>query len=366
MSVLIFIVMLLVLIIVHELGHFFSAKRFGIRVDEFGIGFPPRALTLARRDGTDYTLNWLPFGGFVRIWGEDAVDVPENAPDRGRSFGAQPAYVQAIVLAAGVGMNIAFGWLLFALAFVIGVPGSASAYPGEYVHDPALTIVAVLPDSPAAQAGLMPGDRLLDVYAQAKYVELSPENVVAFIQERDGMPITFTYARKEKLETVIVTPVTNVVAQEPERPAVGISMDMVATIKLPLHVALIEAASRTFNLLLLITQGVGGFIVSAFTLNADLSQVSGPVGIAGAVDDAAALGTVSLLIFAAVISLHLAVINLLPVPALDGGRLLFLLIETIKGSPIRPTVAKAVNAGGFILLILLMVLVTISDIGKLL
>ena len=161
--------------------------------------------------------------------------------------------------------------------------------------------------------------------------------------------------------TAEVIPRSGVIKGE-EKPAIGIAMGVIGTLKLPIHLALYEGGVRTVTLLYHITIGISTFLVQAVMLNADFSSIAGPVGIVGLVGDASQLGIIALLNFTAFISLNLAVINLIPFPALDGGRLLFLGIEAIKGSPIKPVVANTLNFVGFALLILLMLIVTYNDI----
>lgn len=366
MSILIFVIILVALIVVHEWGHFTVAKRAGIRVDEFGIGFPPRAWRFYRRNNTDYTLNWIPFGGFVKIFGEDPEDVPPDHPDRSRSLVGKPWYVQALVLSAGVGMNIVAAWLLFSVAFMVGVPASGENNYGGAVSDHALTVLQVLPGSPAELSGLKSGDRLTSISSQRDMlIELTPESVASFVSKHGGDSLTVVYERGESIETLQMVPKRGTVLDEPERAVLGISMGLVGTLKLPLHLALYEAGKQTLHYFYIITVALLSFFASAFTWSADLSQVAGPIGIVSLVGDAAELGFVSLLTFTAIISLHLAVINLFPFPALDGGRLLFILIAAINGSPIKASVVRTANTIGFVFLIFLMLVVTASDITKL-
>lgn len=367
MSILLFIVILLGLIVVHELGHFITAKWAGIRVDEFGIGFPPRALTFYKKGETIYTLNWLPFGGFVRIFGEDPEEVTEDHPERARALVGKPWYVQVLVLSAGVGMNILAAWVLFSIAFMVGVPATEDVALGQMVENAELTVLHVVPGSPAAMLGIKPGLEIVGVTtAKDVLVELTPERVVAFIQRHSAEPIALSYRDGEAAsQTVTITPVKGIVETEPQRAAIGVSMGVVGELQLPPHLAVLEGAKQTGAFFWGITVAIGGFFAQALMLDADLSQVAGPVGIVSLVGDAASLGIVSLLTFTAIISLHLAVINLLPIPALDGGRLLFVLIEAMKGSPIKPSIARTTNTVGFVLLIVLMLIVTISDVARL-
>ncbi len=372
MAILIFVIILAVLILVHEFGHFLFAKLFKIRVDEFGVGYPPRALTLFEWRGTKFSLNWLPFGGFVKIFGENgeetevaALDpnVPVTKP-AGKSFMQAKRYAQALVLVAGVAFNIIFAWLLISAGYMVGLPTSTSVVsPGQTITDPKLVITSIAPDSPAAKAVLKTGDVITSVVAGKDSVKsLNPDTVSDFIGSHGDKPIHVSYARGNEKGAVDVTPVSGVIQN---RKAIGISMDMIGKLKLPVHLALWEGGKTTVELTQTIAHGLWTFVYDAVRGHSDLSQVTGPVGIVGLVGDASRLGFVYLLSFTAFISINLAVINLVPFPALDGGRLLFVIIETIKRKPISARLSMILNTVGFALLILLMVLVTIQDISRL-
>ncbi|MBI4065777.1 site-2 protease family protein [Candidatus Kaiserbacteria bacterium] len=261
MSILIFIAVIVVLIVAHEFGHFIAAKMAGMRVDEFGLGYPPRALVIGKIGETEYTLNWLPFGGFVKIYGEDASLDKLGMPN---SFSSKTRLAQALVLVAGVAMNLILAWIIFS-----------------------------------------------------------------------GLLMTPHWVGND-----------------------------VMTNGLPLVPALVKGAQVTVNATTAIATGLGHFFYGIFTFSADLSQVAGPVGIAQIVGDASLQGWSSLLSLTAIISINLALINLIPVPALDGGRLLFVIIESIIRRSIKPTIARAINGIGFAFLILLMLVVTAHDIFR--
>jgi regulator of sigma E protease len=376
MSFIIFIIILAVLILVHELGHFLVAKAFKIRVDEFGIGYPPRALKLFNWRGTDFTLNWIPFGGFVKIFGEngevvaDGEDAAQTQVAAGKSFVEAPRYAQALVLVAGVAFNVIFAWLLISGGYMLGLPTSTSAVSdAQYVQNPRLVITMVSPDSPALAAGLKVGDVITNIEVQvAKSAaahtpsELNPETVSAFIAAHGNEKLQVSFARGDEQKTVTVTPGEGII---PDRKAIGISMDMIGKLSLPIHQAFWEGAKTTTSLVHLVTVGLVTFIFDTVRGNSDFSQVTGPVGIVGLVGDASKLGVIYVLSFTAFISINLAVINLIPFPALDGGRLLFVAIEAVKRSPISPKVSNMLNTVGFLLLIGLMILVTIHDVIKL-
>ncbi|MBA3733196.1 RIP metalloprotease RseP [Patescibacteria group bacterium] len=366
MSIIIFIIILAILILVHEFGHFIVAKKFGIRVDEFGLGFPPKLI--AKKWGeTLYTLNAIPFGGFVKIFGEDShrEDIPEN--ERSQSFSYKPKWVKASVLIAGVTFNIIFAWLVLSSGYLIGMPSSASNNTLGKVSDTHLIITEVLPDSPADKAGLKPGDEISRVYsgqAILNKAELSPENVQKLINESSEKTIGLDYVRGKSAEIHIqIEPQSNLVAG---KKIIGIAMDSIGVLKLPIHLALFEGARTTWLLTKATASGLLTFLWNTIRFKADFSQVAGPIGIASVVKDATNLGFIYLLSFISIISINLAIINLLPLPALDGGRLFFLIIESVIRRPIKPRTVQLANTIGFVFLVILMVLVTGHDILKLL
>lgn len=367
MTILLFIVILVALILVHEFGHFITAKRLGVRVEEFGIGFPPKALRLFKKGETEYTLNWLPLGGFVRLFGED----PGEAEEKGigthpRSFVAQPKWSQALILVAGVAFNVLAAWVLFIALFATGIPSAVTADTTGTAEDVRLAIVEVLPGSPAADAGLERGDEVLAVSAGGETIRPDePAAFSEFIAQQKGEELSLVIKRGGEEMELSVSATSGVIEDEPKRSAIGVALSSVGLVSYPLHQAVWEATKFTGTTLEAIVIAISQLIVGAFTLSADLSQIAGPVGIVTIVGDAAATGLASLLMLTAFISLNLAIINLIPFPALDGGRLLFVGIETLKGSPIKPQVAQTANAVGFALLILLMVAVTYNDILRL-
>jgi regulator of sigma E protease len=380
MSIVIFIIILLVLVLVHEFGHFFTAKRFGIRVDEFGFGFPPKLFSFKRGE-TEYSFNLLPLGGFVKIFGEsvdetDMVEVgflekektPEEIELAKRSLANKPKWKQAIVLFAGIFANFLLAWLLFSFGFMSGLPTSVgSEIAGTKLSNVHLVVVSVLAKSPAELAGLKIGDKIMNIKSGDNFTTyISPETIKSFVVGSGGKEIDIGYTRGQNPEIALakITPTLNTTDNQLE---IGISMDMIGTAKLPFFTALWQGArldwsmtqSTVVGLFMLVKesiQGKGGLA---------LQSVTGPVGMVGIVSEAYQFGFVYLLSFTALISINLAIINLLPFPALDGGRILFLIIEKIKGSRINPKVANTVNMVGFYLLIALMLFITYHDVVKL-
>ncbi len=363
MSVIIFFAVLFVLILVHEWGHYIAAKKTGMRVDEFGIGFPPK-LYGVKKGETEYTLNALPIGGFVRIFGEnmetpDALDV-----DKDRAFGRRPKWAQAVVLVAGVTMNVVFAWLLFVTTFLIGVPMAVDE--GEASPSAVLYISGVLHEGPLSEQ-VTPGTEVTKlVSAKDELLNPVPSTFSAFIQEHADDTVDLHY-RDGKTESVVsVKPVVGLIPGEDTKAAVGVSLAMIETKRSSFIDAVSDATTATYQGLISITVGLTSLLVEAVKGTADFSQVAGPVGIVGMVGDAATFGFTTLLTFTAMISLNLAVINLLPIPALDGGRLVFVAIEAVTRRPINPVWAGRVNLVGFVLLMVLMVVVTWNDIARLL
>lgn len=361
MSILLFIVILAILIIAHEFGHFIAAKKSGIRVDEFGIGFPPRLLKKTYGE-TTYSINAFPVGGFVKIFGENPDEESINGKDSSRSFVHKSKLIQAWVISAGIIFNLLFAWILVSVGFMVGLPFSADDERyGDRVVSPILTIVQVMPGTPAETAGIKPGDKIIALYGSGDSLDTPGINTTKrFIAEHDE--ITFSYLRDKEIRTVNIVPAKGVLEGQK---GIGISMDHAGILKLSPHEALYAGLLSTADLTGSTATSLLNFFKGLFTGSAVFSQVSGPVGIVGVVANASEQGFASLLLLTALISINLALINLLPFPALDGGRLFFILIEAIKGSSIKPIIANTANGIGFILLILLMVVVTYHDIVKL-
>ena len=358
MSILIFVIVIVALIVVHEFGHFIAAKLSGMRVDEFGLGYPPRALTLGKIGETVYTLNWLPFGGFVKIYGEDGGT-------GARAFATRPRILQAFVLVAGIAMNLVFAYVLITSALVMGTPRALSQGELAIATHMELAVANVLPGSPAARAGLLAGDSVMRAEdTMGTWRATDPVSFSAFVADSQGNPITLSVKHDGSEHVITATPAAGIVKSDPTRYALGVEVATIGVVPVGFGAAITEGARLTWETTVLTAKGLWHFFYGVFTLSADLSQVAGPIGIAGAVGSASAQGFGDLLSIMAVISINLALINLIPVPALDGGRLLFVLIESIIRRPIKPRVARAFNAVGFVALILLMLVVTAHDIFR--
>jgi regulator of sigma E protease len=362
MTIVIVIVILVFLILAHEFGHFAAAKLFGIRVDEFGIGFPPRALLLGRSGDTEYTLNWIPFGGFVRLFGEQE---DENEHGKG-SFIDAPRYKQAIVLLAGVAMNAIVAWALFAGALATGVPSIVDQLqPSEAAQ---LLVSDVLPGSPASAAGIAEGDQILSVQDQSGEMPaaLTPSALVAFVSDHGGKQLSLTYLHSGATTTSLVIPANSVDPQNAGRPAIGIGLVLVANVALPPLQAMHQALWTTEGSFVIVSQSLWEIVKSAVHGSPDLSGVVGPVGLVSQVGEAARSGFGEVLELAAFISVNLTIVNLIPIPALDGGRLFVLIVEAVTRKQAPKLAVQLLNTVGVALIILLMVTVTYNDIARLL
>ena len=360
MNVLIFIIILGVLVFVHELGHFLFAKLFGIRVDEFGFGYPPKMFKMFRWKGTDFTMNWIPFGGFVKIFGESDDGSELSEKDKKVSLVYKPRWQQILVMFGGIFFNIIFAWILFSGIYMLGVKAPMSTAPENYHFEKTdLTLTALVPKSPADTAGLKPGDIVKEYYAGDTHILVSNENindVAQFIRENgEKNDIGFVVLRDGKLKNVLVQAKKGVVGNSY---SIGIGLERVGKMKLPFFQALWYGAKNTISMLNGIIHGFWSLITGKISMDA----VSGPVGIAKEVGTAAGIGISYLIGFTALLSLNLAVLNLIPFPALDGGRIFILLIESIIRKRLNPNIVNWINVVGFFLLIALMVFVTVKDV----
>ena len=368
MIVILFLIILAALVFVHELGHFVSAKLFGIRVDEFALGFPPKII--GKKVGeTQYNLNLIPLGGYVKIFGEDPDDESMSGPDSKRSFVNAKKWKQIVVLLSGIFMNIVFAWLLISASFNFGLLTSVDSQY-KNVKNVSVIVLSVLKDSPADKAGLKENDSILEIDSgnlpdgKAGTKIISPnETDIQNLIAGSNQSINIEYKRGNATGTVNLIATSSTMEG---KKAIGISMALVGTVWFGFFQSFYESAKLTVIETENISSGLYGFIVGAFRGQSGLlSQITGPVGIEGMVGQASALGVSYLLGFIAMISINLAVLNLIPFPALDGGRVLFVLIEIVIRRKIKPAIANWINLIGFGILIALMIFVTYQDILRL-
>lgn len=343
---------------VHELGHFVIAKRAGMRVDEFGLGFPPRIFGIKKGE-TTYTLNLIPLGGFVKIHGEDG-----SGRDDPRSFSSKSAGKRALVLAAGVLMNLAFAAVLLSIGFGLGLPTTVNETTVGTIRDVQVRVAAIAPDSPAAGSDLGVGDAIVGVTVNDERITITnPDVLISAIDVHRGEEIILNIQRGRNSYDIPVVPRMEIPENEG---AIGIALLETGFVSYPWYEAIWRGIVETGRLaVLFVTLFVGLLVelVSTGTVQADLA---GPVGIAAITGQATELGFIFVLQLAVILSINLAILNAVPFPALDGGRLLFLVIEKLRGHPISQKVENIIHTAGFAFLIGLMILVTIRDIDRLL
>jgi len=356
LTTIVFIIILAVLIFVHELGHFLVAKKFGIKVEEFGFGFPPRLWGI-KKGGTIYSINWIPFGGFVKIFGEDGGDRNDK-----HSFVSKKIWQRASVLLAGAAMNIALAVLLLSLGFMIGLPWAVE--DSEKIVGTKVQITQVSLGSPAELAGLKTGDIVLGANSQTGKLNNLEKvtDLQNFIERNKGQEILIDLKRGQDILTFKLVPRVNPPTNEG---SMGVGLARVSQVVFPWYRAIWEGLATTFSLIWLTISSLGMLIWQLFSHGQVVGEVTGPVGIYSITGQAAQMGFVYILQLAALLSINLAVINAFPFPALDGGRVLFLLIEKIKRSPVSERVERTVHSAGFIFLILLMVVIAFKDIVRL-
>ncbi len=363
LATILLIIILGVLIFVHELGHFLIAKKNGIRVDEFAIGFPPKLWSI-EKNGTKYSINLIPFGGFVKIFGEN-IDEEAGDPNRKDSFLNKSKFVQASVLVGGVLFNVIFAYILISISLMAGFPSIVTDQNSGDFSDSYVIVSGVINDSPAKISGIEPGDQILQIVKGEKTVsgdEITISNIQDTIANNDTSEVVLTVRRSGEEKIITLNSEIGIIS---DKPAIGISMERIGILKYSFFKALGNGLILTGQTIKAVAVGLVTLIGTAVVGNASLDDVAGPVGIVGLIDSARSFGFYYLLTFTAFISLNLAVLNILPLPALDGGRLLVILLEVIIRRPIKSKIVNWINGIGFALLILFMLVITVNDILRL-
>ena len=359
LTIIIVLIFLSILILVHELGHFLFAKKFGLLVEEFGMGLPPR-IWKKKVGETIYSINSLPFGGFVKIHGENQQEDDLQGEDialRGRSFKDLAISKRALIIFAGVLMNFIFGWLVISIVFAVGTSAG-------------IIITQVSENTPAAEIGLQANDKILAVAVLGEVPDQiknwnefqKSEEFINFINQYRGEQIALKVEREKEILGFSVVPRINPPAGQG---ALGIQLIEIGFPKQNLLNSFWSGLKSSLEITAAIFKALGALIAGVFTRTASWEAVAGPVGIVKVTAQVSSFGFIYLLQLLALISLNLAVINIFPFPALDGGRLLFLLIEKIKGSPLPIKFERYANAFGMALLLTLMILITIKDVARL-
>jgi len=359
LTIIVFILILGILIFAHELGHFISAKKSGVKVEEFGFGFPPRIFAFKKGE-TTYSLNLFPVGGFVKIFGEEQGEKKSTSK---RAFYNRPAWQRAIILFAGVFMNFLLAAVFFSVVHGIGTPSMVEQGQEANYRNVQIQIIEIAKNSPAEKAGIKIGDSILGISFKQETIQIKEvEDVQNFIAGHIGEEITFSLKTGSEVFSKNITPRPNPPQGEG---AIGIAMAKTGLISYPWYTAIVKGFQTAGQMVVTMITLFWLLIKTLILKGTMIGDVAGPVGIYNLTSQFVKLGLVYVLQFTAILSINLAIINILPFPALDGGRLLFLLIEKIKGKPIKFKTERLANSIGFAILILLMVIITFRDIIKL-
>lgn len=363
-----FLAVLVVLVLVHEFGHFLAAKRAGITVQEFGVGFPPRIGSVVWR-GTRYSLNWIPLGGFVKMLGEDGESEAEKMRQQGLSeaavdramagaFNRRPIWVRIVVLLAGVAMNFLLAGVLFAVALSL---------PVQQGRGP-LTVTEIQANSPAVGAHLQVGDVLLA--ADGRTFAIS-RDMTAYLRSRAGHVVALTVRRQGADVTLTVQPRALTVEEEAQGlGAVGFSYEPERFVAVPSSVdgplaAVGQGFAAARDLAVQIPGGLATAVGGLLGLNSSAGTAVGPIGIAEETGRVLRAPLVNQLIFVGILSVNLAVLNVLPFPPLDGGRIAVVLIEAVRRRRLPAEREALIYLTGFMVLIALVILISIRDISRL-
>ncbi len=358
-TVIIFLLILSVLVLIHEAGHFIVAKLLKIKVEEFGFGLPPRVFGIKYGE-TLYSLNWLPIGGFVKLYGEDEagagriqssefkIQNKKNKKDEGRAFYARPVWQRALVVVAGVFMNFALAVVIISYLFsVVGVP-----VPGEKV-----TVSEIVKGSPAEISGLKTGDTIESI----NNIKItSSSQLISYTKEHLGEKLTLKIRnQKSEIRSLEVTPRKEYPANQGPM-GVAISQNII-NVKYPWYKAPFVGTKEALKQSYAIGSGLFGVVYNLFTKGSVPQGVAGPVGIAQLTGIFCA-NISSCLSFTGLLSLNLAILNILPIPALDGGRFFFILIEAVTRRKVNQKMESYAHAIGMVILLTLIALITIHDL----
>lgn len=382
LAIVAFVIILGVFIFVHELGHFLASRKLGVSVDEFGFGFPPRVFGFQRNKetgkwmfikgkkepkdgkGTIYSLNWIPLGGFVRIKGSAGEggdgEMDEKVLREKDSFSAQKVWKRAVILSAGVFFNLVSAAIILAIGFMIGLPTAVddTINPSD-IKDPQIQVFEVVDDSPAQAAGLAVGDIVL---AMDGNDFTKNDQLLEYEKDKANQEVELTILKSGIEQDVMIT----LGEKETGEGVMGASLINIGKVSYPWYESIWLGIENTVYLtgqiILALAMLIKGLVVGQSQVAAD---VAGPIGIAVITKQFTQMGFVYLLQFAAFLSINLAILNFLPIPALDGGRILFLIIEKFRrGKRVSYKTEGTIHMIGFVLLILLLIFISVRDVFK--
>ncbi len=350
MSIIVFIIILTVIVLIHEFGHFIMAKKNGVKVEEFGIGFPPRLFGV-RKGETLYSVNALPIGGFVKLYGEEYHEKPQKELQQ-RAFVYKKPWQKALIIVGGVIGNFLLGWVLISFLFTQGVPTPVDKVIVDGVGN----------QSPAMQVGIKKQDEIYGLVANGKTYTISSSNdLIDYSKKFLGQPVTLLALRGNDKMRFTLTPRKN--PPKGQGP-LGIVITSFIEKKYTWYQAPFFGLIESFKITKTITVQLVQTIVQVATLHKPQADIAGPIGIAQYTGQAIKFGKNAVLEFVALLSLNLAIVNILPFPALDGGRFVFVLYEWITKKRVNQTVEQYLNLAGIIILLSLFVLVSFHDVVR--
>ncbi|MFH1611997.1 MAG: site-2 protease family protein [bacterium] len=363
LTIIIFVLILGLLILVHELGHFITAKRAGVKIEEFGFGYPPKIFGIKKGE-TTYSLNLLPFGGFVRICGENGPEVDKvQTKDEQRAFYNKPIGKRAKIIVAGVIMNVILAMVLLSFGYWLGLPAVVEDVVANDLRDVKIQITQVAFETPAEEAEISIGDTIKELqFSGEVIVPEKIEDVQNFISSHLGEQIIVVIERGDEVLNKEIVPRMDYPENEG---SIGVGLARTAIVSYSWYKAIYMGVINTINLLWLVAIMLAGIIWQLLMAGKVAAEIAGPVGIFNLTGQATQLGFIYVLQLTALLSINLAIINIIPFPALDGGRLLFLIIEKIKGSPVSRKIEGIIHTSGFIFLILLIIAITWRDVVRL-
>lgn len=359
-TILVFLIILSILVLIHELGHFLVAKRFGIKVEEFGFGFPPRVW--GKKIGeTLYSINALPIGGFVKLYGEDEAGAGRIKPvassqkpaaDLSRAFFARPIWQRALVVVAGVSMNFILAIAIITYLFT---------YEGIPVPSDRVLISQIVKGSPAENAGIKAGD-LVEKVGNVRINNTS--ELILETRKHLGEKIEITLSRDGQSQIIKVIPRKNFPS---DQGPMGIAISQsVALQKYPFPKSLFYGTRQALNDSYLTVVGFKNVLIDIFTRLTIPQGIAGPIGMAQLTGEFVRVGFPAVLSLMYILSLSLAVLNILPIPALDGGRFFFILVEALTRRKVNPKFEAMAHAAGIVLLLTFLAVVSYKDILRIL
>jgi len=356
LTIIIAFISLIALMVLHEFGHFILAKKFGVKVEEFGLGYPPRIL--GKKIGeTLYSLNLLPFGAFIKIYGEiERIKSP-------RSFTGRPFWQRALIILGGVISFWVISAILLSIVMGLGMPSIIEDEQDHNLINPKVQIASIVPDSPAEKAGLKVGDSIIKFQITNYQIPITKVAEVQDLTNKSkGREVTLTIQRGKEVFDINLVP--RISPPSGEGP-MGITLVRTALKSYPWYIAPIEGIKETVNLTIMVLEGWGQALINLIQKKPTGVELMGPVGIFNLFTQVSRLGLTYFLQFVAVISIFVALFNLIPIPVTDGGKLFILFIEKIRGKALNQKIEQNLDIVFFALLIALMIWVTIKDIARL-